>query len=695
MPLYINTNVSSLNAQRQLMSSGQELDKAMTRLSSGLRINSAADDAAGFAISNRQTAQIRGLDQAVRNANDGISLIQTAEGALDESTNILQRMRELAIQSANGLYGDNDRATLNAEVQQLISELDRIAKTTSFNGQNILDGSMKKVDLQVGAQANQTITISVAAVDSKTLGMGSLSADVVGAEINSDAISTGGIVSSSGALSAQDVLINGQTIGALKSGDTLSKLLENINTNVRGVTASTAVELTASGVGTGVIDEAGAGITVTKTDGTTFTFNVANTNTLQEFADKVGAESGGMVSASIGKDGKLTLSAQNVASLEVTSGEAALGVTGDAKNAQLILTSDDGGPITVERGSTGTLSDLNNLGFRETQGGGVIESVGLMANSGGANEELEVGELTINGVQISNKNTDSLQGKINAINAATSQTGVTAMAYATLSLDMSGFQESGAAATSELRINGVSIDLDLANDATTEDVVEAFNKKTSETGVTARLSGTRIILESDQGAINLAAGTANSFLGTASGVNSATKAYITSTGTFTESASTITSTAGFTAEAGLKLVSANGNPISVELNGTDADETLSRLGLMESNKLGEGSFGTAIASINVSTAANAQKAIGVIDTALETVNNIRSDLGAANNRLDFTISNLSNVVQNTQAARARITDADFAAETAALSRAQVLQQASQAMLAQANARPQQVLSLLQ
>ncbi|MCR6653736.1 MAG: flagellin [Cellvibrionaceae bacterium] len=209
------------------------------------------------------------------------------------------------------------------------------------------------------------------------------------------------------------------------------------------------------------------------------------------------------------------------------------------------------------------------------------------------------------------------------------------------------------------------------------------------------MSGTRIILESDQGAINLAAGTANSFLGTASGVNSATKAYITSTGTFTESASTITSTAGFTAEAGLKLVSANGNPISVELNGTDADETLSRLGLMESNKLGEGSFGTAIASINVSTAANAQKAIGVIDTALETVNNIRSDLGAANNRLDFTISNLSNVVQNTQAARARITDADFAAETAALSRAQVLQQASQAMLAQANARPQQVLSLLQ
>ena len=138
MALTINTNVASLNAQRQLLSSGADLDQASERLSSGRRINSAGDDAAGLAISNRQTSQIRGLDQAIRNANDGISLVQTAEGALDETTNILQRVRELSIQSSNGIYSDSDRSTLNAEVEQLISEIDRIAETTSFNGQNIL-----------------------------------------------------------------------------------------------------------------------------------------------------------------------------------------------------------------------------------------------------------------------------------------------------------------------------------------------------------------------------------------------------------------------------------------------------------------------------------------------------------------------------------------------------------------------------
>ncbi|MEJ2419795.1 MAG: flagellin, partial [Exilibacterium sp.] len=238
MPLFINTNVASLNAQRQLVSSGAELDRASERLSSGKRINKAADDAAGLAISNRLTSQIRGLDQAVRNANDGISLIQTAEGALSESTNILQRMRELAIQSANGIFDDAGRATLDAEVQQLVEELDRIAETTSFNGQTLLDGTQGEVKLQVGAEANQTIGFEVQAVDSKTLGLGSLSADVLGAELD-QAISTT-------ALDQDDVLINGQQIGALTTGSNMEDLIDNINTNVNGVEASSVVELTAS-----------------------------------------------------------------------------------------------------------------------------------------------------------------------------------------------------------------------------------------------------------------------------------------------------------------------------------------------------------------------------------------------------------------------------------------------------------------
>lgn len=700
MPLFINTNISSLNAQRQLMKAGSEMDQAMERLSSGMRINSASDDAAGLAISNRQTSQIRGLDQAVRNANDGISLIQTAEGALQESTNILQRMRELAVQSANGIYSDADRSTLDAEVQQLVEELDRIATTTSFNGQNILDGTLGKVDLQVGAQSNQTIGFEIKAVDADTLGMGSLSADVVGAAMQSTAVNSSAIITSAGAMSQDDLRINGQEVGALASGDTLQDLLDNINTNVNGVTASTVVELTATSVGTGVLDETGTDITVTKNDGTTFQFNVANTETLQEFADAVSSASGGMVSASIGEDGKVSLSAQDAANLQIDSaGQTALGASG-FQNGQIVLTSDNGDEITIERGSTGNLTDLNNIGFREVDKGGVIESVGLSVNSNGANEALEVGELTINGVQISNKtstnqDTDSLANKITAINDKTDQTGVTAMAYSTLTIDITGFVASnaGTSGASFVDINGISVSLGIDSNSTGEEIVDGFNAASDQTGVTATLSGNRVILESDRGAINLGTVSANGFLSSTSGIQDVTRAFVDSSGSFVESTSTLVNTTGsFAAYAGLKLVSDNGNPISVELSDT-ADAA--RLGLLESNTLGEGSFGQAISSISISSQSQAQKAIDVIDNALESVNDIRSDLGAANNRLDFTISNLTNVSENTSAARARITDADFASETAALSRSQVLQQASQAMLAQANARPQQVLSLLQ
>lgn len=170
MALTINTNVASLNAQRNLGSSQGALNKSMQRLSSGLRINSAKDDAAGLAISDRMTSQIRGLNQASRNANDGISLAQTAEGALQESTNILQRMRELAVQSANDTNSSSDRGFLQAEVTQLISELDRISSTTTFNGRRLLDGSFSGATFQVGANAGETISFGIASAKSASMG---------------------------------------------------------------------------------------------------------------------------------------------------------------------------------------------------------------------------------------------------------------------------------------------------------------------------------------------------------------------------------------------------------------------------------------------------------------------------------------------------------------------------------------------
>ena len=170
MALTVNTNVASLNAQRNLGSSGANLQTSLERLSSGSRINSAKDDAAGLQISNRLTSQINGLGVAVRNANDGISLAQTAEGAMQESTNILQRMRDLSLQSANGSNDDKDRVALNKEVIELKAELDRIAEKTAFGGQKLLDGSFTDKDFQVGSQANETIRLGITGIDTKTLG---------------------------------------------------------------------------------------------------------------------------------------------------------------------------------------------------------------------------------------------------------------------------------------------------------------------------------------------------------------------------------------------------------------------------------------------------------------------------------------------------------------------------------------------
>ena len=174
MPQVINTNVASLNAQRNLTTSQGQLATALQRLSSGLRINSAKDDAAGLAISERFTTQIRGLNQAVRNANDGISLAQTAEGALGETGNALQRIRELAIQSANSTNSASDRAALNAEASQLLAEVQRIAQTTQFNGQNILDGTFSSAQFQVGANANQTIAKANSLMSDVNAGKGAL-----------------------------------------------------------------------------------------------------------------------------------------------------------------------------------------------------------------------------------------------------------------------------------------------------------------------------------------------------------------------------------------------------------------------------------------------------------------------------------------------------------------------------------------
>ena len=660
----------SLNAQNQLTKSSNELNTSMERLTSGKRINSAADDAAGLAIANRMTSQVRGLDQAVRNANDGISLIQTAEGALEESTNILQRMRELSIQSANGTYSEGNRSTLNAEVKQLTEELNRISETTAFNGQKILDGSLGKTSLQVGSEANETISFQIQAMDAKTLGMGSTSVDQVGGENT--------LVADTTALGNNDIMINGQSIlavGETWTGNTddMDELIDKINTNVNGVTASTIVSTTGDAVGDGVLAEGESfTVAITKLDGTATSIEVTDTESLQELADKLNTEGGGLISATIGDDGKLSITAENIEAFTITDGADAGGTIAGSSTASIALTSDNGDEITIERGSNGTLTDLAAFGFRESNEPGEIEGEAVDANA------LASGDLKINGVNVGVSDTGGLQDKVDAINSVSNDTGVRATAFTSTELDFSSVDTSTLVG-GNIAINGVDV---AVTAGTLEEIAAEINAEKDNTGVTASVLGQRLIFEGDVASITF---------GTASDTTEPDAALVDGNGNIAQFGGGDIAT-GDSQAGGIKLTSENGGPISIEHKDAAAQ---TKTGLLDANSAGGGAFGAAVNSIDISTVAGAQKAIGIIDNALDTINSTRGDLGAVSNRLDFTINNLSSISENVSAARSRVEDADFAKESANLSRAQVLQQAGTAMLAQANAAPQQVLSLLQ
>ncbi len=588
MPLVINTNVSSLNAQRQLVKSGQDLDQATERLSSGKRINTAADDAAGLAISNRQTSAILGLNRAMSNASDGISLIQTAEGALEETTNILQRIRELSIQSANGIYSDTDRATLDAEAQQLVSELDRIAETTSFNGQKILDGSLGDIALQVGSNANETIDISIKGFGSGSLGSG------VGGDIVTTALDFGDLDGLNGGTTG-DIKINTVSLGSFtafagaivdgnQSTGGLGDVLAQINSKLGTVEATAFVEVTATAQGTGILQGGNKLVlTAVNQDGLQQTYNISGTSSLEELASAIGEVTGGVISAKVNADGLLEMTSDTMAQIATsgTGASTAIGKTDATVTAKMVLTSTDGAEIKVDIvASTAALAAnvADAFGINERTAAGDIKQTDSAATFG---TQLNAGDIVINGVEISAWTAASLTAAIAAVNRASDETGVIAF---------------------------------------------------------------------------------------------------------------VSTTTGFSDGArGIVLNSVGGQEISIDYQNGRTEANFG--GIYETNN--SGAAGKTISNIDISTAAGAQSAIDVVDGALEAINSTRADLGAINNRLDFTVSNLMNVSENTAAARSRIVDADFAAETAELSRAQVLQQASSAMLAQANARPQQVLSLLQ
>ena len=592
------------NAQRHLNNSLDAQNTATERLSSGLRINSAKDDAAGLAIANRMTSQVQGLNQAVRNANDGAALIQTAEGGLEETTNILQRMRELSIQSANGTYDTGNRDTLNAEVKQLKLEIDRISETTSFNGLNVLDGSLGKLDLQVGENANQTIELEVGASNTKSLGAGS-SADVKGSSIAGGTTLLAGL-SAITALAATDMEINGIGVGDLNTAApvTLEEAFERINSKVGAVaTVGSFIEAEATTSGDGIIGTAAADniqFTVTNDDDTTVVFQVKGTTSLQNLADEINKVGGGSVQASISDKGNLILGAEDSASIVVAGAGTAAGAALDSILGEEVHTA-------ANLQARLSIEAANGIDGITVEYGAATQATAI-----GVDARKELGQLNASVAATATADVDAGQIEIN---------GVTLGAY-----DSAADYDSSGSAT-----------------ATVEDVAAWINTRTSETNVSASIDADGFMqLNSNDGS-----------------------------------------------EISLNYTDSNG------VDGTSAQGPLAEALLqLEETNATKGSNGS-VASIDISTAAGAQKSIAVLDEAIKEVSAIRGDLGAISNRLDYTTRNLSNISENAASARSQIMDADFAAESANLSRAQVLQQAGNAMLAQANSRPQQVLSLLQ
>jgi len=412
----INSNINALKAQSSLGTNQRALDTAMNRLSTGLRINSAKDDAAGLAISNKMESQLRGLSQAIRNANDGISLAQTAESSLGEVTNMLQRMRELSVQAANGTMSGQNRSALQAEFTQLVAEIDNISKTTNFNGINLLDGSAVGLKLQTGAREGETVAMTINSVSSKSLGL-------QGFKIEGK-LSTGRVGAVNG-LAADDVLLNGKAaFASVPAAATASSLASAINTNVGNhrIKATAFNELS------------GAAPTATVFAAGDLTINgdsVAAASSIEELVVNINRDAAG-ITAVLKDDGTISLSNDTGANILIAgTTPSKAGFTAGTYAGYVTMENMDGGDITVQAknsangyvGGAGTLADIQLMGLNESADG--ISYTGKMVSTSAISVSDDV---RINGVQVGITSSASAASKAEAINAIFDQTGVGATA---------------------------------------------------------------------------------------------------------------------------------------------------------------------------------------------------------------------------------------------------------------------------
>jgi flagellin len=639
------------------------------------------------------------LNQAVRNANDAISLSQTAEGALGEYGNILQRMRELSVQSANSTNSSSDRAALNSEAQQLLAELNRISTTTQFNGQNVLDGSFSSAQFQVGANANQTISVSIGNASSTALGA---------YQYNNTSTPVSGT-----ALISGDLTINGVNVGASSSGgaDSVVNAINSV-TSQTGVTASATSSIIATNSPLGRVDLQAGDLVINGVDigGVTSPSNdlgVQGTNLAAAINNRSSAT--GVTATSNATTGQITLASSTGRTIAITTNNGTAGasrienatgfeVSASTTSATAVYTVN-----STFSSNTVQVATFASLAATETftVGGTTFE---FYANGGsyvGSNIGVELGT-----------DADTTAANINtAINGATGLSFASSVATDTVTLtsrvlgtyttnlavaDNSGGLTGGTAtagtgiAANDTFIvggqtytfvtgatSGNNVSLNVGAGGTTTTLAASLvsritaNHSANTTDITAANTGAAITLTSD--------------LRGTSGVP-----WLTATGSASGAGEVVTTTAAagtdgaYTASTTYGTVSLNSNaPYQVGGNNPG------RAGLSTAS-----STLTSISTIDISSVSGANIAIGLVDGALAQVSKIRGDLGAIQNRFESTIANLSATSENLSAARSRIRDADFAQETANLIRAQILQQAGTAILSQANAVPQSVLSLL-
>ena len=666
MAMTVNTNMASLNAQRNLSKTQGLLNKSLGRLSSGLRINSAKDDAAGMAISNRFTAQVRGVDQAVRNANDGISMLQTSEGGMQEVTTILQRMREIAVQGSNDTNSASDRASLQGEMDQLFKEIDRISGATQFNGIGLLDGTGGTKSLQIGANSGQTISVSLKSTKTTALNLNGYSK--LG-ELNSGRV---GDMSASSGLSINGTAIDAAAASTAKEAATAI----NLATGATGVTAVAYNTYKGKGGASGIVSGLQIGTSATAMA------TIASSGSMTELVANINRDAPG-VTATLNSDGSMTLSNDTGEDIYVggtTAAVANTGLTAGTRSGYIALTDENNEAISItasKEGETNVSGTAVSAANAATFTAASVEKWGLNISTGSTSSTgaavttnaLAAGDLVLNGVSVGATTGTTAGDKAAAINLVKGTSGVSASATTQVKYSVNVIALANADATG-ITINGSAVTFTGATSMT--NVVSAINSIGNGISASVETLTGKLVISSASGQnIQMATagtGTAmslltNAFGAAASNLNTGTIALTSDTGADIK-------IAGSASSAGASAIAAG----FVEQGGS-------------SEAVGQG--------LSVESLANANNAINRIDDALNKVAINRSELGAVQNRLDSTISNLQNASENFSAANGRILDADFAKETANMSKQQILMQAGVAMLAQAKQLPQQVLQLLQ